>query len=111
MMKFRMSPNIAVRTRDFQEAIEFYTKVIGFNDRSADPELADLNAKPINLFIIEDQEFRGPVLELFVDDLEVARDELVGNGCKVIRWIGKGQDCYVEDPFGVRYNLWEEKED
>jgi hypothetical protein len=33
----------------------------------------------------------------------------VANGCKVLRWRGKGQDCYIQDPFGVIFNLWEEK--
>ena len=40
-------------------------------------------------------------------DLEAARQELVASGCKVLRWRGKGQDCYIEDPFGVIYNIWE----
>lgn len=106
-MQYKMSPNIAVRTQRFSAAVDFYTKVLGFVNRSNDPQLADLDAHPINLFIIEDDEFEGPVMELFVDDLENARDELVANGCKVIRWRGKGQDCYIEDPFGVRFNLWE----
>jgi catechol 2,3-dioxygenase-like lactoylglutathione lyase family enzyme len=102
-----MSPNIAIRTSQFSDAVNFYTKVIGFENRSEDPELADLDANPLNIFIIEDDESRGPVLELFVDDLEAARQELVANGCKVLRWRGKGQDCYIEDPFGVIYNIWE----
>jgi hypothetical protein len=62
----------------------------------------------LNIFIIADDEFRGPVLELFVDNLELAGQILVANGCKVLRWRGKGQDCYIEDPFGVIYNIWEE---
>jgi len=70
--------------------------------------LADLKADPLNLFIIEDDEFSGPVMELFVDDLEKARDVLVANSCKVLRWRGKGQDCYIQDPYGVIYNIWEE---
>ena len=82
--------------------------MIGFKNRSQDPQLADLDANPLNIFVIEDDEIQGPVLELFVDDLEAARQELVANGCKVLRWRGKGQDCYVEDPFGVIYNIWEE---
>jgi catechol 2,3-dioxygenase-like lactoylglutathione lyase family enzyme len=102
-----MSPNVAIRTSQFSDAVDFYTKVIGFDNRSEDPELADLDANPLNIFIIEDDESRGPVLELFVDDLEAARQELVANGCKVLRWRGKGQDCYIEDPFGVIYNIWE----
>lgn len=108
-MKFRMSPNVAVRTQgQFAEAVDFYTKVLGFQNRSDDPELGDLDANPINLFVLEDDEFRGPVMELFVDDLEKAREILEANGCKVLRWRGKGQDCYIQDPFGVIFNLWEE---
>ena len=106
-MKFRMSPNVAVRTQNLSDAVDFYTNVLGFKNRSDDPELADLDASPLNLFIIEDDEFRGPVMELFVDDLEQARETLVANGCEILRWRGKGQDCYVQDPFGVIFNIWE----
>jgi predicted enzyme related to lactoylglutathione lyase len=105
---FRMSPNIAVRHQDYAAAVEFYSRVLGLKNRSSDPDLADFDADPINLFVIEDDEFSGPVLELFVTDLEEARDVLVKSGCKVLRWRGKGQDCYIQDPFGVRFNLWEE---
>jgi predicted enzyme related to lactoylglutathione lyase len=106
-MKYQMSPNVAIRTQQTAEALAFYSNVLGFANRSSDPDLADLDARPINLFIIEDQEISGPVMELFVDDLEQARDELVDQGCKVLRWRGKGQDCYIQDPFGVVFNLWE----
>jgi predicted enzyme related to lactoylglutathione lyase len=102
-----MSPNVAVRTEQMAETVEFYSNVLGFANRSTDPDLADLDAHPLNLFIIEDDEISGPVMELFVDDLEQARDELVAHGCKVLRWWGKGQDCYVQDPFGVVFHLWE----
>jgi len=109
-MKFKMSPNIAVRTQgQFAQAVEFYTNVLGFKNRSNDPELGDLDAAPINLFVLEDDEILGPVMELFVEDLEEARVMLEANGCKVLRWRGKGQDCYIQDPFGVIFNIWEER--
>ena len=109
-MAFKMSPNVAVRTRHFSEAVDFYTNVLGFQNRSDNPDLADLDASPLTLFVIEDPEIRGPVMELFVEDLEEARETLVANGCKILRWRGKGQDCYVQDPFGVIFNIWEEAE-
>jgi predicted enzyme related to lactoylglutathione lyase len=108
-MKFQMSPNIAVRHKEYDSAVEFYSKVLGFKNRSTNPALADFDADPINLFVIKDDEFTGPVMELFVNDLEEARDYLVENGCEVLRWRGKGQDCYIQDPYGVIYNLWESK--
>jgi catechol 2,3-dioxygenase-like lactoylglutathione lyase family enzyme len=108
-MEFRMSPNVAVRTqKQFEEAVEFYSNVLGFPNRSKKPELADLDASPIRLFVEEDDEIRGPVMELFVDDLDAARRTLEAHGCKVLRWRGKGQDCYVQDPFGVIYNIWQD---
>ena len=69
--------------------------------------MADFDADPINLFVIEDDEFKGPVFELLVSDLEEARGYLLENGCKILRWRGKGQDCYIQYPYGVIYNLWE----
>jgi catechol 2,3-dioxygenase-like lactoylglutathione lyase family enzyme len=108
MVKFKMSSNIAVRHQDYANAVEFYSDVLGFENRSTDPNLADFDADPINLYVLEDDKIEGPVLELFVSDLEKAREFLLENGCKVLRWRGKGQDCYIQDPFGVRYNLWEE---
>jgi catechol 2,3-dioxygenase-like lactoylglutathione lyase family enzyme len=106
-MKFIMSPNVAVRTDRFAEAIDFYSNIIGFQNRSMDPTLGDFDANPLTMYVDEDFDLSGIVLELFVDDLEEARQVLTDNGCEIIRWRGKGQDCYVRDPFGVIYNIWE----
>jgi hypothetical protein len=95
-----MSPNVAVRTERLSE-------VLGFQNRSDNPALGDHDADPLNLFVIEDDEISGPVMELFVEDLEKAREILVAKGCEVIRWRGKRRDCYIRDPFGVIFNIWE----
>jgi predicted enzyme related to lactoylglutathione lyase len=107
-MKIRMSPNVAVRTDRYQEALAFYASVFGFENKSNDPDLGDFDAAPLRLFVLEDGELQGLIHELFVEDLEAAREKLVEAGCEVIRWHGKGKDCYIRDPFGVIYNLWEE---
>ena len=98
-MKIRMSPNIAVRTRGgFEDAVTFYSRVPGFMNRSADPDLAEFDADSVNLYVLEDDEFRGPVLELFVDDLEKARSWLVENGCRVLRWRGRDRTATSRIP-------------
>lgn len=107
-MQIKMSPNIAIRHKDNKSVVNFYSNVLGFINRSSNPELADFDVDPINLFVIADDEFSGPVMELFVSNLEEARDYLVEHGCKILRWRGKGQDCYIQDPFGVIFNIWEE---
>ena len=106
-MKIQMSPNVAVRTSDPDRAFEFYTRILGFQHNPENTTHVNLDADPINLFVIEDAEIQGPVMELSVDDLEAARELLVQSGCKVLRWRGKGQDCYIQDPFGIRFNIWE----
>jgi len=106
-VRFKMIPNVAERTQKLSEAVDFYSNVLGFTIRPANSGYADLNATPLNLFIIENHEISGPVMELFVDDIEQVRDELLTRECKVLRWRGKGHDCYIQDPFGVVFNLWE----
>ena len=106
-MKVKMSPNLAIRTRNPSAAFEFYANVLGFQHRPENKTHTDLDADPINLFIIEDDEISGPVMELFVTNLEEAKNELLAQGCQVLRWFGKGQDCYLRDPFGLTFNLWE----
>lgn len=83
-----MSPNVPVRTDRYREALEFYVHGFGFKNNSENPELGDYDATLLRLFVIEDLELKGLVHELFVEDLEAARGELVNAGYEVIRWRG-----------------------
>ena len=56
--------------------------MMGGANRAAGAELVDLEASNWNLFIIEDNEKRAPVLELFVDDLEQARKRWLPTAAK-----------------------------
>jgi len=47
-------------------------------------------------------------MEFIVPDLEVAKQKLVETGCEVVKWEGKGKDCYIRDPYGLLFNLWED---
>ena len=106
-MKFEMSPNIAVPVKDPAKAIAFYTKVLGFKNHSADPAFGDIEAPPKRIYVQQDEELTGVVMELFVDDLEAAKNVLLANGCTLVRWEGLGKDCYIRDPFGLTFNLWQ----
>lgn len=109
-MKYRMSSNVAVCTGRSREAVDFYSRVLGFPAGSTAEREAELDAGPLTLYVVEDEEIPGMVMELFVDDLEAAPDEQLAQGCEIVRWRGKGQDCYIRDPFGVVFNLWEAPE-
>jgi hypothetical protein len=45
-MTFKMSSNIAVRTKNYREVIDFYTRIPGFLYRSDDSEHAIIDANP-----------------------------------------------------------------
>jgi hypothetical protein len=44
-----------------------------------------------------------------VPDLEEAKQELLATGCTVMRWDGLGKSCYMRDPFGFTFNVFEDK--
>ena len=120
-MKFRMSVNVAIPTDRPNEARAFYKEVLGFPIRHLEPKTTEFNASPLSLFVDTEREVGaseradaeaggpvGPVLELVVDDVQAARDHLVEHGCTIVRWEGPGGDCYIRDPFGVTFNLWQD---
>ena len=109
LMKFRMSTNIAVSTTKTEQAVEFYTNVLGFGNRIDEPSFGGIDANPIRMFVQEDEQVTGVVMELIVDNLEEAKMHLLANGCTILRWEGVGKDCYIEDPFGLRFNIWQQE--
>ena len=105
------SKNIALHIESPDKAKEFYKNVFGlppienpsevqFGDTTLyiDPPYVDDSGNNIT----------GPIFELLVDDVEATRENLVAQGCKILLWQGKGKCCYIEDPFGIRFNLYEE---
>ncbi len=106
-MKYIMSNNIAVRTNDQEKATKFYSEVLGFPIRNLQQGCDEVDASPLTMYIMKDNELSGAIMELFVDDLEKAKEHLLSNGCIILKWEGKGKDCYIEDPYGLRFNIWE----
>ena len=106
-MSYEMSPNIAIYVPDIDAARVFYVDTLGFEEVPTKERWLELRSGPNHLFLMESGSESGAVHELFVDDLEKAKQELLSQGCEIIRWEGKGKDCYIKDPFGVLFNIWE----
>ncbi len=51
----------------------------------------------------------GPVLEVMVENVETARRRLTGSGCVVVKDEPEFPRCYVQDPFGLIFNLRQRK--
>jgi len=89
------------------ELVKFYRDKIGLEIVDSDVEQVEFDTAPVRLFVDNGP---GPnlIFELLVPNLEEAREDLLAKGCEVVRWEGKGKTCYVRDPFGFMFNVWED---
>jgi catechol 2,3-dioxygenase-like lactoylglutathione lyase family enzyme len=108
-MPFKLSRCINLQHPARDHIATFYENILGFEIARDDTGAFEIKNGPIRFFL-DKGEPRELILELIVPELETARDELIRAGCRVIRWEGKGKCCYIRDPFGQLYNLWEDAE-
>ena len=96
--------DILIQAPDPKAAAAFYVKQLGFTITGEHGKWIDLHGNHINLFI-EEGPARAPVLEVTVDNVEEAKRRLVAAGGKVVKDEPDFPRCYVQDPFGLIYNL------
>jgi len=113
-MQIKFSRCICLSTDKHRQAVEFYRDVIGLTVADEQEGSVEFAAEPYRLFVDRSGDHgeltKGMVLEFIVDDLGLARRELEAAGCTVLRWEGAGKDCYMQDPFGAVFNLWQDPE-
>jgi len=86
------------------DAARFYVEQLGFTITDETPDLVSLHGNHINMFI-ERGPALGPVFEVTVDNVEDATARLTKNGCSIVKDEPEFPRCYVQDPFGLVYNL------
>lgn len=106
-MPYKFSRCICLETPDFAAMVAFYRDTMGLSIVHEHPGSAELNASPVRLFV-DERPTANVVFEFLVPHLEDARKELTTLGCRELRWEGKGGCCYMADPFGFIFNLFEE---
>jgi predicted enzyme related to lactoylglutathione lyase len=105
-MSYRVSDNINIETPNLEEAVQFYTEVFGLRIAEMGNDWAKFDTGKFNFYVSRGRTL-GPIMEFQVQDLEKAKEAMLERGCVVIRWEGKGKPCYMQDPFGFVFNLWE----
>ena len=108
-MPFKFSKCICLQVPDLNRALEFYTKVMGLEVVHWEDDSAELQAGQCRLFL-DKGKLMGPIIEFLVPYVESAKVELVEAGCEVVQWEGKGGRCYMRDPFGFVFNVYQEPE-
>jgi hypothetical protein len=96
--------DILIQATDPVAAASFYVQQLGFEITDDNPQMIALHGKNINLFI-EPGPALGPVLEVTVQNVTEAKHRLVQNGCRVVKDEPDFPRTYVQDPFGLIYNL------
>jgi predicted enzyme related to lactoylglutathione lyase len=96
--------DVLVQTDDPQAAAEFYTLALGLQITEVRPDLVSLRGPHLNLFLERGPRL-GPVLEVFVENIAAAKTDLVKHGCTILKDEPSFPRCYVQDPFGLIYNL------
>lgn len=103
-MANRFGPDILIQSPDPRETALFYVEQLGFEITDETEEMVSLHGEHINLFI-ERGPALGPVFEVSVGNVAEAKNWLKKSGCIVIKDEPDFPRCYVQDPFGLIYNL------
>ena len=103
-MANQFGTDILIQSQDPKNAASFYVRQLGFEITDEKPNMISLHGKHINLFI-ERGPTLGPVLEVTVDNVEAAKQRLTKNGCQIVKDEPDFPRCYIQDPFGLIYNL------
>ena len=83
-MSYRISDNINIETPNLEEAVRFYSEVMGLRLAEMGNDWARFDTGKMNFFISRGRTL-GPVTEYLVEDIDKARVELLEAGCTVIR--------------------------
>jgi catechol 2,3-dioxygenase-like lactoylglutathione lyase family enzyme len=104
---FRASRDIIIRTENFQQAVEFYERVLGLKIVRRGETLVGFDAGAIRLYV-EKGPAHGPVFDFLVPDLKSAKQALVSAGCAVQEEDPSVPRCYIRDPHGLVFNIEQE---
>ena len=108
-MRYKLSHHINLPVADIAAAKKFYGEVLHLPQAARNDELIEFTDGTLHMYLDAEWKNPGPIFEFEVEDLEAARDELLAEGCTVIRWEGVGKSNYMRDPFGYQFNLWQKR--
>ncbi len=103
------SPHIAVAVRDYPNALDFYTKVMGMTMSKHQEHESELQVGDLTLHIENNAAEQQTWLEFRVDDVELLKVRLEAAGC-TLQKTHLQKSYLVVDPYGMRFHIWEDPE-
>lgn len=101
---FRASRDVIIRTEKFTEAVHFYATVVGLGIMHQADRLVGFDAGAFVLYV-EKGTAHGPVFDFYVPDLQAAKRNLIAAKCSIVEEDPAVPRCYVQDPFGLVFNI------
>jgi predicted enzyme related to lactoylglutathione lyase len=98
------SRDIIIQTNEWSRATEFYEKVLGFAITHRGPNLMGFETGAFCLYV-EKGNRPGPVFDFLVDDMAAIKERLLAVGCRIIEEDPAIPRCYIQDPFGLVFNV------
>jgi predicted enzyme related to lactoylglutathione lyase len=106
---FQSSRDVIIQTDNWAKAIEFYETAMGFTVSHRSSNLMGFETGAFCLYV-EKGNRSGPVFDFLVPDMQAAKSRLLAAGCTVVEENPAIPRCYIQDPFGLVFNI-EEKSD
>lgn len=106
-MKFEFSPYVAVQVKDYENAIDFYKRVMGMEFVEAKGNDTYLKSGPVCFVLENNPEGKSVFFEFKVSSVKEARKLLEKEGCK-ITCVYSDKSIMFSDPYGMNFHVWEE---
>jgi len=101
---FQSSRDVIIQTGNWAKAIEFYGTAMGFTVSHRSSNLMGFETGAFCLYV-EKGNRSGPVFDFLVPDMQAAKSRLLAAGCTVVEENPAIPRCYIQDPFGLVFNI------
>jgi predicted enzyme related to lactoylglutathione lyase len=98
------SRDVIIRTDHWEEATAFYGSVLGLSITHRSDTLMGFETGAFCLYV-EKGKRHGPVFDFLVEDVQATKHRLIAAGCKLVEEDASVPRCYLQDPYGVVFNI------
>ncbi len=102
---FQLTNNVAVGVKHYEEAIEFYSNVLGMTVEQRRDNETQFSINGRNFFI-ENSDSPSVHFEFAVDDFQSSKQKLIENGCLIDKSYHSTSEM-ISDPYGLKFHLYE----
>ena len=106
-MPYKLTSSVCLFAPDLEKAVRHFEREMSLTVVNRTDDVADLSGGEIQLHIERGPEL-GPILEILVPDIEMAKVDLVSQGWSVVVWEGKEGICRLRNPAGILFHVIEE---